>query len=238
MTTGLSEAERRQLMEAGSGALTHNAPLSEHRATGLIKAISSWGATNVVDFGCGEGAFASAIAESGTSAHVLGIDTIDTFVEAASIDSAATFEVADASTWSGSCDVAISIGSSHAFGGTELMFERFTELGASHVVIGDGFWAVEPDEWCMEIFGEMPRGLDAVAAEAVELGWDVIELEASTIEEWDAFERDWGDGVRGVGTPVAHSFADLRWAEYQRYRGTLGFSWLIATRNRAQPQNR
>ena len=70
-----------------------------------------------------------------------------------------------------------------------------------------------------------------MAGAAGERGWQVVSLELSSQDEWDAFERGWCDGVRSLGEPAADTFADQRWAEYTgRYRGLLGFGWLVAER--------
>jgi len=230
MTDGLSDQELRALMDAGSSALTFNAPLGQQRAGELIASVAARNPVHVVDFGCGRGALATAIAGSADAINVLGIDSIAEFVSVAAEGSLARFEVADASTWSGPCDLAISIGSSHAFGGLSETLERFADLGAAHVVIGDGFWSTQPDEWCLDIFGAQPSSLDAVGSVAEAGGWVVDELGASTLEEWDAFEGGWRAGVRSVGSEAAHAFADEREAEYANYRGVLGFAWLLASR--------
>lgn len=230
MTERPSGDELRTLMNAGSAALTFNAPMSQHRASDLIHTLASWNASDIVDFGCGRGSFATTIAAAIDSAHVVGIDNVAEFIHEADADSAATFDVADASTWSGPCDVAISIGSSHAFGGPVSMLDRFADLGARNAIVGDGFWMAEPDEWCVEIFGDMPAGLEAVQVGAEEQGWEVLDLDKSSIEEWDTFESGWRKGIRDIGTDSAGMLADEREAEYTRYRGVLGFSWLCARR--------
>lgn len=231
MTDQVPDAELRQLMDAGSSALRFNAPLSDERAARLIATIGGWGPKHVVDFGCGRGELANSIASSISAARVVGVDSVGDFIAHADSNSVATFDLADASKWTGPCDVAISIGSSHAFGGLGKTLDRFATLDCAHAIIGDGFWAAEPDDWCLEVFGDELDGLDAVRLEAETRGWSIVELDASTLEEWDAFEGGWRAGVRSVGTEAAESFADQREAEYARYRGVLGFAWLLVTKS-------
>ena len=79
-------------------------------------------------------------------------------------------------------------------------------------------------------------GSDGLVSEAENAGWTVVETGLSTLEEWDAFESGWTKGVQTVGTDAATQFAMEREAEYQRYRGTLGFSWLLLDHGLGKPQ--
>ncbi len=219
-------------MNAGGAALLANVPMSPNRFEDLATHVAESTNVAVVDFGCGRGAFAHRVAELAPSSSVLGIDVSDTAVSHASAVADNTdlahlkFEIADASVWTGPVDTAVCLGSSHAFGATAAMFDRLYELGASRAVIGDGFWQGEPDAWCLENLGEMARSVSELTDSATARGWVVDELDVSTLDEWDAFERHWGEGVRTVGTPGAIAFAQQRAEEYDRYRGVLGFAWL------------
>ena len=219
-------------MAAGGAALLANVPMSPNRLEDLATHAAESTNVAVVDFGCGRGAFAHRVAELAPSISVRGIDiSEETIGHASAVATEAglrhlRFEVADASGWTGPVDTAVCLGSSHAFGATAAMFDRLIELGARQAVVGDGFWHGQPDDWCLENLGEMPRSISELTDSATARGWVVDELDVSTLDEWDAFERHWAEGVRTVGTPGAIAFAQQRAEEYDRYRGVLGFAWL------------
>jgi hypothetical protein len=233
----LSDGERAKLMGAGSSGLTFNAPLGETRARALIDAIAWWKPATVVDFGCGTGTFIRWVTEALRAATGVGIDTDIVALElarraAAESPSAARtqFVESPADAWSQPCDTAISIGSSHAFGGTEATLNWLHQLPAQSVVFADGIWSTEPDDWCLETFGEQPIGIDGLTAIAEAAGWNVVDASESTIAEWDDFESRWIAGVRSIGSEAATTFADMREVEYASYRGVLGFGWLTLRR--------
>ena len=211
--------------------------MGAERLSALTASVASSDPGPVVDFGCGRGTFLRLAALGNLLLTGVGVDVkADAVADAtqAAIDAGVgdqlTFVCEDASTWSGGVGTAVCTGSSHALGGPAQMFKRLHDLGAQRVIIGDGFWATDPDEWCLENLGDMPRGIDALTKLATEAGWVVDEASAASLDEWDAFEGAWGDGVRSLGTEAARTFANLRAAEYQRYRGVLGFGWLQLSR--------
>lgn len=226
--------ERRALFAAGAAALRFNAPLSDRRADGLVDFIAEGAPASVVDLGCGRGAFAALLSGGIDGANVIGVDNDEGVIAAATSltegRSTLRFELADAADWRGPVDAVVCIGASHAFGDAGAMVRHLASIGATRTVIGDGVWSRTPDRWCLETFGELPVGAEALATLARSEGWSVIEAAASTPTEWDAFELGWIDGVRSVGTGAARAFADQRQADYERYRGTLGFAWLCLVR--------
>ena len=147
---------------------------------------------------------------------------------AQSLQDRVTFEVGDAATWPGMAAAAMCVGVSHAFGGPDPMLERLrVVVPKGTVVIGDAVWQSPPQSWCFETFGELPLGPESLAAQARQTGWKVVETDLSTLAEWDQFESGWVDGVRALGTREALNFADMRERDYQKYRGVLGFCWLV-----------
>lgn len=226
------------LFVAGADALAFNAPLSPERAERFASTLTELPLGSVVDFGCGRGELARVVATHLVGSSVVGVDndqvTIDRAVElteAAGLSDRVRFEVADAAAWTGPVDAAICVGASHAFGSPTAMLDRIGTLMPSGVaVIGDGVWQTDPTPWCLETFGEQPSGLAGLTSIAEETGWSVVDASLSTFEEWDAFEHGWIAGVRAVGTPEAARFADLRADDYTKYRGVLGFGWLLLTR--------
>ncbi|MCB9651579.1 MAG: class I SAM-dependent methyltransferase [Deltaproteobacteria bacterium] len=228
----LEPSVERALKQAGAAALTFNAPLGRPRADHIAGFLARAGGS-VVDLGCGAGALATLIAERSPGTQVLGLDLDPTLImrakRAAGLQDCLRFEVADVTTWPGVADAAVCIGASHAFGGSAAMFRWLSErVGAA--VVGDGIWWRDPDPENLERLGPMPRGVDALAALAEAEGWRVEHRDVSTLEEWDEFELGWIGGVRAVGSEEAHAFAAMRSAQYQRYRGVLGFGWLYLGR--------
>jgi SAM-dependent methyltransferase len=226
----------RALREAGAAAVRFNAPLSDERAAHLIEAALTALPGVVVDYGCGRAELLLGIvAQGGAGVRGVGIDLDERALDTASANAAAreigertSFVALDATSYTGAADVAISIGASHAFGGFAAMLQR---LRASRAIVADGFWAAAPDQWCLDTFGELPRGLPEVEAIAAAAGWDVAELDASTLDEWDAFEDTWAAGVAALKTDAAWEFAATRATEYRdHYRGVLGFAWLVLDR--------
>lgn len=231
--------ERPTLFDAGAAALRFNAPLGDGRAVELIKALRRRSARSVVDLGCGRGELARLIANEWERATVVGVDVDEKAIDGArrqaavaGLDDRVRFAVEDAAAWSGPVDAAICIGASHAFGGPAELFARLANVvPGGMALVGDGVWETEPDGWCLDTFGELPQGPDGLASMAEAAGWTVLDAALSTRDEWDAFEGAWIAGVRSVGTPAAHAFADERTRQYyDRYRGVLGFCWLVLSR--------
>lgn len=188
----------------------------------------------VVDLGCGHGALLLEVARCSPASRCVGLDLdVDAIADAhaktllAGLSDRATFQVADCMEWRGPCDVAICIGSSHAFGGPAEMFTRLGQLvgpgGAA--MVGEGIWTHAPGEWCRQTFGDLPEMGELIDMAELQ-GWTVDDADLSSMEEWDEFEGGWAAGVEGVGTAEALAYAEERRSEYHRYRGTLGFAWL------------
>jgi len=227
-----------QFFEAGADAVDFNAPLGQVRAVALVEALSRFQPDTVVDLGCGRGELSRMVASRLSQATVIGVDTdapsiraAATLAEAQSVGDRVRFEIGDAAAWVGSADAALCVGASHALGGLGGMLTKLSQVVPSGMaIIGDGIFQSDPDPWCIETFGHLPVGIPALVAEAVAAGWTVLEADASSLEEWDDFERTWTAGVRSLGTEEAVAFADEREREYRRYRGVLGFGWLVLTR--------
>jgi SAM-dependent methyltransferase len=217
--------------------LVYNAPLGDDRAAALVAQVLAVEPVTVADLGCGRGAFLldvlAAGAGAGTSASAgvrgVGVDT-DTDALAAAQRAAAerglservTFVAADAPVWVAApdvdVDVAISVGATHAFGDLTALLRA---LPGRRVLVGDAFYARAADAWCVETFGALAPGTDAVREIARAAGWRVSDLAVSTLAEWDEFEARWRAGVDA-------DFARQRKDEYEaHYRGVLGFAWLV-----------
>jgi len=217
--------------------LTYNAPLGARRAGGLVAQVLAVAPATVVDLGCGRGALLLDVLEAGADAGLgvrgIGIDVDEGALAAAqraatdrNVADRATFVASDARAWLAEpgtdVDVSISIGASHAFGDLAALLQA---LPGGRAIVGDGFFARTPDEWCVETFGDLARGTDAVREIVRGNGWRTAEFAVSTPEEWDEFEADWRAGVEA-------SYAAQRKTEYEEhYRGVLGFAWLVLDRS-------
>lgn len=228
----MKESLRRSLVAAGGAAIDVNAPMSEHRGDAVGAFVARAGST-MLDLGCGSGWLACRVAARHPNVRVAAVDLDGDAIRRArsrarALDVAERthFEVADASSVVTAVDTAVCVGASHAFGDAEAMLRALRGVATVAAVVGDGVWMAEPSTQHVEMFGELPRSVEELAAVASDCGWTVVETSLSTLAEWDRFESSWGRGVRDVGTPAAAAFADARWAEYQSYRGVLGFGWL------------
>jgi len=224
-------------MQAGAQALEFNAPLRVPRAEMLVAALRA-SRGSVVDLGCGRGSLLQRFAAADPDRIATGVDSDAGLIALANSQPTPserlTFEVADATTWDSSTDVGaiIAIGVSHIFGGPGPMFERLGELCRNGVaIIGDAVWQSPPDAWCRETFGDLPNSAEELADLARAARWTVTSLDLASLDEWDEFEHGWIAGVRAVDTEEAHAFADERAAEYERYRGVLGFAWLTLAKD-------
>lgn len=220
-------------MQAGAHALEFNAPLGATRADAIVATLqSSSGA--VVDLGCGRGSLLHRFAAAAPERLAVGVDSDADSIALAQAQPTTsdhlTFEVADATTWTGPDDIGavIAVGVSHVFDGPTGQFQHVAAMCPDGVsVVGDGVWQANPDSWCRETFGDLPNGVDQLAELARAAGWKVTDAAVSTVDEWDDFEHGWIAGVRAIDTDEANTFADERAAEYERYRGVLGFGWLM-----------
>ncbi len=223
-------------MDAGAAAIRFNAPLGRSRVDELVDFVAVNG-SSVVDLGCGAGALVIELATRLPGLRGHGIDLAPAPVERARASAARSgladrvrFSLGDVTTVTTPADVAICIGSTHAFGSPTVALEAILPLGTSAAIVADGVWSAEPTAEHREMFGHLPDGEDALAGLARSAGWTVAGQGRSSVEEWDEFELGWIDGVRAVGTVEAVDFAEQRLADYQGYRGVLGFGWLLLTR--------
>ncbi len=160
---------------------------------------------------------------------VVGIDRDADQIAAAQASSQASFDVGDIAAWQTPADTIVCVGATHAFGGTVDAISTLAPRARRQLIVADAAWMGEPDDWCRATFGELPT-VDDVADTAAQIGFASLDLSTSALDEWDEFEQGFIAGIRSVGGDDAQYFADLRSEEYARYRGVLGFAWLIGTR--------
>jgi cyclopropane fatty-acyl-phospholipid synthase-like methyltransferase len=227
----LDDAGRRRLTRAG---LVFNAPLGEPRAGRLVELLTAASPRTVADLGCGTGELLLRLCEA-TGARGIGID-LDAealaeareAAEARGLGGRVSFEEGDLTAWEGTADVVVSVGASHAWGGTSQALEglRARVANGGRVLLGDGIWMREPRPDAMLMFGELPdlAGLCSRAADP----FRIVHHAVSTLDEWDDFESRWREGLELADDEAVRAFADERRRQYlEGYRDVLGFAWLV-----------
>ena len=220
---------------AGAASVRFNCPLgaavAEQRATQFAAGLPA-GAT-VVDLGCGRAALLALVVDAVADGRGIGID----LVVGASPHPRVGLVEGDAAGWRSPepASGALCVGSTHVLGGWGAVWAYLAGWPSlDRVLVADVVWVDTPGADALDRFGALPAGAPGAAALAEEAGWTVTACDTSSVEEWDEFERSWGDGVRALGTAEAVAFADQRWDLYRtEHRGVLGFAWVTAQRARS-----
>ncbi|MEE8599674.1 SAM-dependent methyltransferase [Euzebya tangerina] len=199
------------------------------------------GATSILDLGCGRAALLLACLVRSPATRGFGLDNDPAMIELARaaaedarLGERARFELTDLSTGdlvsSAEADAVMGIGVTHAFGSLRAQYRAMAAGQATEAVVGASIWERHPPDDLRSMFGRLPRDTVGLGMRATAAGWTVVDAGTSSEEEWDTFEAAWVAGVRSVGTAAAADFADRREALSRRYRGTLGFGWLLLRR--------
>jgi SAM-dependent methyltransferase len=224
---GVQDAE---LFAAARAGLTFNTPLSEDRAAALIELLGEDG--EILDLGCGRGELLLRALERRPGAVGTGVDRDEQEIAAArlaarerGLEARARFALEDVTGWERGGDVAIAIGVAHAWGGLPGMLAALRSL-APRILIGDGYWARPPSEAALRGLGAEPDelgSLDELLASVWASGFEVVDVQTASLDEWDAFESTWRAGLGD------HPLADERRRGYEEgYRGALGFAYVTA----------
>jgi cyclopropane fatty-acyl-phospholipid synthase-like methyltransferase len=216
--------------------LTFNAPLSEERAAGLVRALALAPGRHALDLACGWGELLLRVVAAHPASTGTGVDldrrSLDRARHAAAargLQERVEFVEDDATSFEDHGDVVLCVGSSHAWGGATPALRALrdhVERGGA-VLFADGFWERPPGAEARRLFGELAvfDGLLSVARAA---GFTVEAAERSTLDEWDAFETGWRSALESSEDPEARLLALAREREYRDgYRGILGFAWLV-----------
>jgi cyclopropane fatty-acyl-phospholipid synthase-like methyltransferase len=227
--------------------LDFNAPMSSSRATELIATLEPLDGATVVDLGCGWAELLLRVLEYDPTARGFGIDTNAAALERARRNADARglgtrvhFECADAAQYASPCDVAIVVGSSHAWGGTSAALDAVGRRlrPGGRLLLGEAIWEQAPTHAAL-------TALDAAADDFTSLavlvqlceahGYEPQHVARATLEEWDSFESRYCAGAEQWLATHADSpdAADLRAAvDTHRdgwrhgYREILGFAYL------------
>ncbi|WP_461125306.1 SAM-dependent methyltransferase [Saccharothrix stipae] len=234
----------------GHALLDFNTPLSDTKAYDLIGGLHLRPGERVVDYGCGWAELLLRAVEHQAGVTGLGVDSDEyaitrgqANVEARGLTSRVTLEQADVTAWRAEpADVAISIGASHAWGGTEqtlaAMHARIRPGGT--LLLGDGFWDRPPGPKSLEIFGEDEFGTLAELVDlAMACGYRLLSVTTANQDEWDSFESRWcaarerwllehpDDPKAGEVRAVVDDHRD-GWLK--GYRGEFGLAYLTLAR--------
>lgn len=208
--------------------------------------------SRALDVGCGKGEALVRIAER-IGAAGLGVDPNEAFVAEARRRAAArapgrvefrATTLADAALAPGSFDLAVCMGSTHAFGGYGEALRGLAALvrPGGHVLIGEGYWKRTPAPEYLALLGgtedEFTDHAGNVAA-ARERGLEPVAAHESTLAEWDDYERRYATNVERHAAEHPDDpdreamLARIRgWNDgYRRWgRDTLGFGLYLMRR--------
>ncbi|MFH9616906.1 SAM-dependent methyltransferase [Streptomyces pratensis] len=248
----MSADEVRALMSApANDRLTWNTPLSQAHAAQLIDACAPTPGARIADFGSGWGELLMRLVEAAPGSTGDGIETDPEAVARGlrlagerGLTDRVRFHEAPAAEYPGDgYDLAVSIGSSHAWpGGTPeaLKALRAAVRPGGRVLFGDGFWEREPSPAALEGLGAEPGDFGSLLGlirQAEAAGLRPLQVTVADQREWDLFESaaNIGRGERWALANPAHplhagvteAVAARRTGYYGGYQGTLGLAYLV-----------
>ncbi|PCG82159.1 SAM-dependent methyltransferase [Streptomyces sp. WZ.A104] len=246
-----AEEVRAILSAAGNHRLTWNTPLSEGHAARLVAACDPAPGARIVDLGSGWGELLMRLVEAAPGAAGDGVETDPADVargrklaEERGLGDRVRFHEEPAAEWAeGGYDLAVSIGSSHAWPGTTR--EALTALRAAvrpggRVLLGEGVWLKAPTPAALEGLGAEPGDFGSLLelirlAESV--GLHALQVTVADQREWDLFESEGpiGRGQRWALENPDHPLYGEVMAEvdarrtgyYGGYRSYLGLAYLV-----------
>lgn len=226
-----------------------NSPLSLETADQLIARLPVQRGGRVIDVGCGNGAFLRRVAER-KGVTGLGVDRDASVIATARAagGEGVEFLAGDATKLEvsqGSYDLAICLGSTHAYGVGEVALPRAVEALArmvkpgGAVLLGEGYWKQEPAPDYLALLGE-PTGIYRDHAGNIaflaERGLVTRYATVSSEAEWDAFEEGHQERIERAAAAVPED-AQLAlrlqgrrvWMDgYRRWgRTTMGFGFYL-----------
>ncbi|XVV01505.1 SAM-dependent methyltransferase [Actinosynnema sp. CA-248983] len=234
----------------GHALLDFNSPLSDSRSYDLIASLGSLRGSTIVDYGSGWAELLLRALEHEPSATGLGVDGDEYAInrgranaQARGLSERVRLDLGDLTTWAGPpADVAISIGSSHAWGGTRetlaALHERIRPGGL--LLLGDGFWErTPPEDLAREFEGDCLGTLDVLVDAAMEAGFRLFNVTTASLDEWDSFESRWclarerwllDHPDHAEAADVRKTVDEHRDLWLKGYRGLLGFAYLTLAR--------
>lgn len=236
--------------------LLFNIPISTEKVAQLISIMNLLPQDRVLDVGCGRGEFLIRLLEA-TAASGLGIDINPELISVAEL--AASQRVSD-----GRClfqtedikqvefeddafDLAICLGSTHAFGLGEAAYPKTLDVltrvvrPGGQILIGEGYWKQPPTSGYLELLGD-PVGIYHDHAQNVSFaearGLVPLYAIVSNQDEWDHFE--WSHRIEHERLALKHPDDPIvitqekltfsrKWRDgYLRWgRSTMGFGYYL-----------
>lgn len=231
-----------------------NSPLSEQKADQIITILKLKPSCKVIDVGCGEGGFISRIHRK-YSADCLGIDIDSSCIKLADQNAQQyasgdklQFLLADVRDLQFECsrfDLAICIGSSHAFDEGEMAYAKTLEQMKVWVkpngiiLVGESYWKKPPEPEYLNFIGD-PVGIynshEKNIQQAGYAGLIPMYATASNQDEWDHFE--WCFRMEAEHKALAEPENEMaqkklikirEWNQYyQKFgRATMGFGFYL-----------
>lgn len=226
------------------------APLSDEAVAALLARAVVRGDEQVLDLGCGEGAWLlralaahpalradgvdhspGGLTRARQAAEQLGVVRRLGLHHIAAADFVAPHRY----------DLVLSIGATHAFGGllpTLAAVRRHLAPGGA-VLLGESYWQRPPGQAALDGLGATPDELDELPALVDRItadGWTIVDGHTSSDQELDAYEWSWTGSLAAwaldhPGHPDAAAATEAALAHRTRwlrgYRGTFGFVTLL-----------
>ncbi|MFI8435025.1 SAM-dependent methyltransferase [Streptomyces sp. NPDC079020] len=248
----MSAEEIRPLISAPHNhRLTWNTPLSEEHAAQLIAACATEPGARIADFGAGWGELLMRLVESAPGSTGDAVETDPDAVarglrlaEERGLAERVRFHGVPAAEWAGAdYDLAVSIGSSHAWPGSTaqaLKALRAAVRPGGRVLFGDGIWLREPTPAALDGIGAEPGDFGSLL-ELIRLaesaGLRALQVTVADEREWDVFESNGpiGRGQRWALENPGHPLYDEVMAEvdarrtgyYGGYRSQFSLAYLV-----------
>ena len=232
---------------SGHTYLDFNAPLSDRRAAALVAGLGPLADKRVLDLGCGWAELLLRILAAEPTATGVGIDNDTEAIARAranarqrALADRVDLHVGDIAADTTVADVVITVGASHAWGGTAAMLAAVGAHARAGgvVLVGDGIWSVPPTDAALAALDAAPDDFLTFAAlvdAAMTAGFRVLAAEEADRDEWDDFESRWCAGRERwlLANPAAPETDEVRAAVDRHragwlhgYRGVLGFAYL------------
>jgi ubiquinone/menaquinone biosynthesis C-methylase UbiE len=231
-----------------------NRPISEQKVNLLISILNVKSTGKVIDIGCGDGEFLARVQKS-SGAECLGLDIDPSCIKRAkhkaqqqNLAEKLCFQLADvqeAQLDKNIFELAICIGSTHAFGQGKVAYSnalrQMRELVKPNglILVGEGYWKQKPDQEYLDFIGE-PVGVYNNHEENIQLaeslGLTPLDATISNQDEWDHFE--WCFKMKAQRAVIAEPDNEKaikklngvqKWNKYYRKFGrtTMGFGFYL-----------
>ncbi len=246
MPCGCAPRQRRQVVpdrlyaQAAGAQLAFDAPLSEARAERFIEALALAPGGHVVELGCGWAELLLRVvsAHPGTTGTGVDIDR-DALnrgtreIARRGLHERIELVEADVTVFEDRADVVICVGAAEGIGRTARALRRIAEIlePGGLALFGDRIWSATPGAEARSELGDLPV-LDGLLAVARAAGFEIVDYDLSTAEEWAVFEAGWRAGLDTIDDPARRQAA-LAKTHASSHRGVVGFAWLVLTKQPA-----